>query len=56
MEKNGKKIGVGIVFDFINAIATNVNFNYTVVLPEDNIIGNKTHGVLSMLYNNVNNS
>ena len=50
---NGTLKGTGFLFEFINLFADNLHFTYEITLPKDNIIGNKTHGMLSMLYTKV---
>ena len=50
---NGTLSGTGFIFEWINLFAEHLNFTYEIELPKDNIIGNTTHGMLSMLYKKV---
>lgn len=54
-DENGDWIGTGIAFTFMNLMAKKYEFNYTVVVPNENILGDNTTGVFGMLVQKVNN-
>jgi hypothetical protein len=43
----------GIVFDFVNILKDKYGFNYTVKLPQENIIGDADTGIISMVHKKV---
>jgi hypothetical protein len=43
----------GIVFDFVNILKDKYGFNYTVKMPEENIMGDGDTGIISMVYKKV---
>jgi hypothetical protein len=43
----------GIVFDFVNILKDKYGFNYTVKMPEENIIGDADTGIISMVHKKV---
>uniref|UniRef100_A0A1Y1KGI1 Ionotropic glutamate receptor L-glutamate and glycine-binding domain-containing protein n=2 Tax=Photinus pyralis TaxID=7054 RepID=A0A1Y1KGI1_PHOPY len=47
--ENGKWIGKGIAFEFIKYIQDRYPFNYTVTVPPDIVLGNKTAGVFGLM-------
>lgn len=50
---NGTLTGTGFMFDFVDLFARHLHFTYEIALPKENIIGNTTHGMLSLLYTKV---
>ena len=53
IDRNGTKIGAGWIFEDIKFLARNLNFTYTVVQPKESLVGNNTHGALSLLHRKV---
>ena len=53
IEINGRKKYIGFFFETIDMLASHLHFTYKLVHPGDNIVGNTTHGGLSLLYINV---
>jgi hypothetical protein len=43
----------GIVFDFVEILKDKYGFNYTVKIPQDNVIGDADTGIISMLHKKV---
>jgi hypothetical protein len=43
----------GIVFDFVEILKDKYGFNYTVKMPQENIIGDEDRGIISMVYKKV---
>lgn len=43
----------GIVFDFVNILKEQYGFDYTVKMPEENIIGDADTGIISMVHKKV---
>lgn len=46
--------GIGIAFTVFNTIAKKLNFTYSIIQPKENVIGDESRGILSMIYNQVN--
>ena len=53
IKKGSSIVGRGIIFRLIDMLAEKLNFNYTLVVPKQDLIGNTTHGMLSVIYNKV---
>ncbi|KAK1129910.1 hypothetical protein K0M31_019610 [Melipona bicolor] len=51
VQENGKWVGKGYAFYIFDLLSLKLNFTYTIVPPEKHILGNKTSGVLNLLYN-----
>lgn len=49
-QTNGRITGVGLAFEIFDMIAKKLKFNYNIILPEEDVIGNKSRGVLSLIY------
>ncbi|KAF5296312.1 hypothetical protein FQA39_LY12529 [Lamprigera yunnana] len=47
--ENGKWVGKGFAFEFIKYIQEKVPFSYDVVVPRDQVLGNRTNGVFGIL-------
>ena len=54
-EDSDKIKGKGIIFQLIEMLSKDLNFTYIVSPPKEDIIGNSTHGMLAMIYNQVGN-
>ncbi|XP_033336449.2 ionotropic receptor 76b [Megalopta genalis] len=50
VEENGTWIGKGYAFDIFNLIRSKLNFTYTIVPPNEHILGNENNGILGLLY------
>jgi hypothetical protein len=51
--ENDRWIGKGIAFEFVNYLSEKYEFNYSVLIPEEEILGNEQTGIIGMLHNNV---
>lgn len=50
--QNGQLIGRGVAFDFLNILQEKLEFNYSIVLPEET--NSNVSGVIGMLDSKVN--
>lgn len=51
--ENGKWIGKGYAFYIFDLIKSKLNFTYTIVPPEEHILGDEKSGILGLLYEKV---
>ncbi|XP_063233347.1 glutamate receptor ionotropic, delta-1 [Bacillus rossius redtenbacheri] len=49
VEEGGRKVGKGVVFDFVEILRSKFGFTYEVLTPRENVIGDNNTGLLSML-------
>ncbi|XP_076625656.1 ionotropic receptor 76b [Colletes latitarsis] len=50
VQENGTWVGKGYAFYIFNLISSKLNFSYTIIPPEEHILGNRNKGVLGLLY------
>ncbi|XP_076763558.1 ionotropic receptor 76b [Xylocopa sonorina] len=48
--ENGKWIGKGYAFYIFDLISSKLNFTYTIIPPEEHILGDENSGILGLLY------
>ncbi|XP_014477402.1 PREDICTED: glutamate receptor ionotropic, delta-2 [Dinoponera quadriceps] len=48
--KNGTWVGKGYAFYLLRLLSSKLNFTYTIVPPNQHVLGNKRNGILSLLY------
>lgn len=51
--ENSKWVGKGISFDILNILQSELEFEYSIVLPEDNILGSNRSGIFGQMYHHV---
>ncbi|XP_076390229.1 ionotropic receptor 76b isoform X2 [Megachile rotundata] len=49
-KRNGKWIGKGYAFDIFNSICFKLNITYTIIPPNEHILGDEKNGILGALY------
>lgn len=49
-EENGKWVGKGYAFYIFDLISSKLNFTYTIVPPEEHVLGDENNGILSLLH------
>ncbi|CAL7933450.1 unnamed protein product [Xylocopa violacea] len=48
--ENGKWVGKGYAFYIFDMISSKLNFTYTIIPPEEHILGDENSGILGLLY------
>ncbi|XP_033366158.1 glutamate receptor ionotropic, delta-2 isoform X2 [Bombus vosnesenskii] len=50
VKENGKWVGKGYAFYIFDLLSTKLNFTYTIIPPKEHILGDKSSGILGLLY------
>lgn len=53
LKVNGTLVGTGYAFYLLDLIKQKLNFTYTIVLPDQQVLGDEKTGVLGLLYKKV---
>lgn len=53
VKENGKWVGKGYAFYIFDLLSTKLNFTYTIIPPKEHILGDKSSGILGLLYEKV---
>lgn len=52
-EENGTLVGTGYAFYLLELLRYKLNFNYTIIPPQQNILGDKKSGIFGQLFRKV---